>query len=89
MNAMLRLTRTRNRQARPREQLAQLVAQMPNLEALKRLTTHEDLTELRHDFLRLDKKMTVGLLALLTLRLVSNAPSLLDWSLKMVGYALR
>ncbi|WP_249292665.1 hypothetical protein [Achromobacter ruhlandii] len=62
---------------------------MPTREELKRFATHEDLAEVRHDLLRLDKKMTVGFLTLLTLQLVSSAPNLIDWGIKMVGYALR
>ncbi len=68
-----------------REELKQL----PTREELKRFATHEDLAEVRHDLLRLDKKMTVGFLTLLTLQLVSSAPNLIDWGIKMVGYALR
>lgn len=68
-----------------REELKQL----PTREELKRFATHEDLAEVRHDLLRLDKKMTVGFLTLLTLQLASSAPALIDWGIKMVGYALR
>lgn len=68
-----------------REELKQL----PTREELKRFATHEDLAEVRHDLLRLDKKMTVGFLTLLTLQLASSAPNLIDWGIKMVGYALR
>lgn len=68
-----------------REELKQL----PTREELKRFATHEDLAEVRHDLLRLDKKMTVGFLTLLTLQLTSSAPTLIDWGIKMVGYALR
>ena len=68
-----------------REELKQL----PTPEELKRFATHEDLAEVRHDLLRLDKKMTVGFLTLLTLQLASSAPTLIDWGIKMVGYALR
>ncbi|AXA79431.1 hypothetical protein ACOTCR_10115 [Achromobacter xylosoxidans] len=68
-----------------REELKQL----PTREELKRFATHEDLAEVRHDLLRLDKKMTVGFLTLLTLQLASSAPTLIDWGIKMVGYALR
>ncbi|WP_231891682.1 hypothetical protein [Achromobacter ruhlandii] len=53
-----------------REELKQL----PTREELKRFATHEDLAEVRHDLLRLDKKMTVGFLTLLTLQLASSAP---------------
>lgn len=68
-----------------REELKQL----PTREELKRFATHEDLAEVRHDLLRLDKKMTVGFLTLLTLQLASSAPTLIHWGIKMVGYALR
>lgn len=68
-----------------REELKQL----PTREELKRFATHEDLAEVRHDLLRLDKKMTVGFLTLLTLQLASSAPTLIDWGIKVVGYALR
>ena len=68
-----------------REELKQL----PTREELKRFATHEDLAEVRHDLLRLDKKMTVGFLTLLTLQLASSAPNLIDWGIKVVGYALR
>ncbi|MEN5401079.1 hypothetical protein ABE612_26425 [Achromobacter xylosoxidans] len=68
-----------------REELKQL----PTREELKRFATHEDLAEVRHDLLRLDKKMTVGFLTLLTLQLASSAPTLIDWGIKMVGYVLR
>ncbi|MFY1897603.1 hypothetical protein ACOTCN_26735 [Achromobacter xylosoxidans] len=68
-----------------REELKQL----PTREELKRFATHEDLAEVRHDLLRLDKKMTVGFLTLLTLQLASSAPTLIEWGIKMVGYALR
>lgn len=68
-----------------REELKQL----PTREELKRFATHEDLAEVRHDLLRLDKKMTVGFLTLLTLQLASSAPTMIDWGIKMVGYALR
>lgn len=71
------------------DKLVEVVAQLPTREELKRFATHEDLAEVRHDLLRLDKKMTVGFLTLLTLQLASSAPTLIDWGLKMVGYALR
>lgn len=80
------------------DRLVEIVAQLPTREELKRLptreelkrfATHEDLAEVRHDLLRLDKKMTVGFLTLLTLQLASSAPTLIDWGIKMVGYALR
>lgn len=71
------------------DKLVEVVAQLPTREELKRFATHEDLAEVRHDLLRLDKKMTVGFLTLLTLQLASSAPNLIDWGIKMVGYALR
>lgn len=71
------------------DKLVEVVAQLPTREELKRFATHEDLAEVRHDLLRLDKKLTVGFLTLLTLQLASSAPTLIDWGIKMVGYALR
>ncbi|MCZ8439150.1 hypothetical protein [Achromobacter xylosoxidans] len=71
------------------DKLVEVVAQLPTREELKRFATHEDLAEVRHDLLRLDKKMTVGFLTLLTLQLASSAPTLIHWGIKMVGYALR
>lgn len=71
------------------DRLVEVVAQLPTREELKRFATHEDLAEVRHDLLRLDKKMTVGFLTLLTLQLASSAPNLIDWGIKVVGYALR
>ncbi|WP_241069414.1 hypothetical protein [Achromobacter insuavis] len=71
------------------DKLVEVVAQLPTCEELKRFATHEDLAEVRHDLLRLDKKMTVGFLTLLTLQLASSAPNLIDWGIKVVGYALR
>ncbi|QQB37599.1 hypothetical protein I6I07_13900 [Achromobacter deleyi] len=71
------------------DRLVEVVAQLPTREELKRFATHEDLAEVRHDLLRLDKKMTVGFLTLLTLQLASSAPNLIDWGTKVVGYALR
>ncbi|MEC6409888.1 hypothetical protein ACOTJC_00945 [Achromobacter xylosoxidans] len=71
------------------DKLVEVIAQLPTREELKRFATHEDLAEVRHDLLRLDKKMTVGFLTLLTLQLASSAPTLIDWGIKMVGYALR
>ncbi|MEB6660440.1 THO complex subunit 7 family protein [Achromobacter ruhlandii] len=71
------------------DKLVEVVAQLPTREELKRFATHEDLAEVRHDLMRLDKKMTVGFLTLLTLQLASSAPTLIDWGIKMVGYALR
>ncbi|ALX85756.1 MAG: hypothetical protein J0I68_27335 [Achromobacter sp.] len=71
------------------DRLVEVVAQLPTREELKRFATHEDLAEVRHDLLRLDKKMTVGFLTLLTLQLASSAPTLIDWGIKVVGYALR
>ena len=71
------------------DKLIEVVAQLPTREELKRFATHEDLAEVRHDLLRLDKKMTVGFLTLLTLQLASSAPNLIDWGTKVVGYALR
>ncbi|MBK1981878.1 hypothetical protein ACRS2S_11715 [Achromobacter xylosoxidans] len=71
------------------DKLVEVVAQLPTREELKRFATHEDVAEVRHDLLRLDKKMTVGFLTLLTLQLASSAPTLIDWGIKMVGYALR
>ena len=71
------------------DKLVEVVAQLPTREELKRFATHEDLAEVRHDLLRLDKRMTVGFLTLLTLQLASSAPNLIDWGTKVVGYALR
>lgn len=71
------------------DKLVEVVAQLPTREELKRFAIHEDLAEVRHDLLRLDKKMTVGFLTLLTLQLASSAPNLIDWGIKVVGYALR
>ncbi|WP_336730710.1 hypothetical protein [Achromobacter ruhlandii] len=71
------------------DRLVEVVAQLPTREELKRFATHEDLAEVRHDLLRLDKKLTVGFLTLLTLQLASSAPTLIDWGIKVVGYALR
>ncbi|AMG39080.1 hypothetical protein [Achromobacter xylosoxidans] len=71
------------------DRLVEVVAQLPTREELKRFATHEDLAEVRHDLLRLDKKMTVGFLTLLTRQLASSAPNLIDWGIKVVGYALR
>lgn len=71
------------------DKLVEVVAQLPTREELKRFATLEDLAEVRHDLLRLDKKMTVGFLTLLTLQLASSAPNLIDWGIKVVGYALR
>ena len=64
------------------DKLAKVVAQLPTREELKRFATVEQV-------LRLDKKMTVGFLTLLTLQLASSAPNLIDWGTKVVGYALR
>lgn len=75
-----------------REELAAIrnqIAQLPNREELKRFATHEDLAELRTQFMRLDKKMTVGFLALLGLNLASSAPTFIEWGVKVVGYALK
>lgn len=69
--------------------LQEQIAQLPNREELKRFATHEDLAELRAQFMRLDKKMTVGFLTLLGLNLASSAPTFLEWGVKMVGYALK
>lgn len=65
------------------------IAQLPNREELKRFATHEDLAGLRTQVLRLDKKMTVGFVALLGLNLASSAPTFFEWGVKVVGYALR
>ncbi|MGO4400898.1 hypothetical protein [Achromobacter sp. PAB15] len=75
-----------------REELAEIrnqIAQLPTREELKRFATHEDLADLRAQFMRLDKKMTVGFLTLLGLNLASSAPTFLEWGVKMVGYALK
>ncbi|CUI83496.1 hypothetical protein [Achromobacter kerstersii] len=69
--------------------LQEQIAQLPNREELKRFATHEDLADLRAQFMRLDKKMTVGFLTLLGLNLASSAPTFLEWGVKMVGYALK
>jgi len=74
------------------EELAEIrnqIAQLPTREELKRFATHEDLADLRAQFMRLDKKMTVGFLTLLGLNLASSAPTFLEWGVKMVGYALK
>lgn len=75
-----------------REELAEIrnqIAQLPTREELKRFATHEDLADLRAQFMRLDKKMTVGFLTLLGLNLASSAPTFLEWGVKVVGYALK
>ncbi|MGE6916290.1 hypothetical protein [Achromobacter kerstersii] len=75
-----------------REEVAEIrnqIAQLPTREELKRFATHEDLADLRTQFMRLDKKMTVGFLTLLGLNLASSAPTFLEWGVKMVGYALK
>ncbi|CAB3734562.1 hypothetical protein AKG08_24280 [Achromobacter piechaudii] len=77
-----------SRQALQRELQDQL-AQRPHREELKRYATHESLADLRTQFQRLDKKMTVGFLTLLGLNLASNAPTFIEWATRMVGYALR
>lgn len=69
--------------------LQEQIAQLPNREELKRFATHEDLADLRAQFMRLDKKMTVGFLTLLGLNLASSAPTFLEWGVKVVGYALK
>ncbi|MBR8657210.1 hypothetical protein KDH83_28220 [Achromobacter sp. Marseille-Q0513] len=70
-------------------ELREQIAQLPNREELKRFATHADLAELRSHVLRLDKKMTMGFLALSALQLAPNAPLFLEWGAKMVGYALK
>jgi hypothetical protein len=75
-----------------REEVAEIrnqIAQLPTREELKRFATHEDLADLRTQFMRLDKKMTVGFLTLLGLNLASSAPTFVEWGVKMVGYALK
>lgn len=75
-----------------REEVAEIrnqIAQLPNHEELKRFATHEDLAELSTQFMRLDKKMTVGFLTLLGLNLASSAPTFIEWGVKVVGYALK
>ena len=67
-----------------REQIAQL--QPRGTQALRH---HADLAELRSHVLRLDKKMTMGFLALSALQLAPNAPLFLEWGAKVVGYALK
>lgn len=71
------------------QELRREIAKLPNREELKRFATHEDLSELRSQFLRLDKKMTVGFLVLLALNLTSNTPLFIEWGTKVVGYALK
>ena len=70
-------------------ELREQIAQLPNREELKRFATHADLAELRSHVLRLDKKMTMGFLALSALQLAPNAPLFLEWGAKVVGYALK
>lgn len=69
--------------------LQEQISKLPNREELKRFATHEDLADLRTQFMRLDKKMTVGFLALLGLNLASSAPTFIEWGVKVVGYALK
>ena len=68
------------------QELRREIAKLPNREELKRFATHEDLSELRSQFLRLDKKMTVGFLVLLALNLTSNTPLFIEWGTKAVSY---
>jgi len=72
-----------------REEMATMIAPFARREELKRFATHEDLADLRAQFMRLDKKMTVGFLTLLALNLASSAPTFLEWGVKVVGYALK
>ena len=83
-----KLERSARNSSRCRE-LREQIAQLPNREELKRFATHADLAELRSHVLRLDKKMTMGFLALSALQLAPNAPLFLEWGAKVVGYALK
>ncbi len=84
-----KLERSRAEFQQVHRELREQIAQLPNREELKRFATHADLAELRAHVLRLDKKMTVGFLALSALQLAPNAPLFLEWGAKMVGYALK
>lgn len=84
-----KLERSRAEFQQVHRELREQIAQLPNREELKRFATHADLAELRSHVLRLDKKMTMGFLALSALQLAPNAPLFLEWGAKMVGYALK
>ena len=83
-----KLERSRAEFQQVHRELREQIAQLPNREELKRFATHADLAELRSHVLRLDKKMTMGFLALSALQLAPNAPLFLEWGAK-VGYALK
>ena len=84
-----KLERSRAEFQQVHHELREQIAQLPNREELKRFATHADLAELRSHVLRLDKKMTIGFLALSALQLAPNAPLFLEWGAKVVGYALK
>ena len=84
-----KLERSRAEFQQVHRELREQIAQLPNREELKRFATHADLAELRSHVLRLDKKMTMGFLALSALQLAPNAPLFLEWGAKVVGYALK
>lgn len=84
-----KLERSRAEFQQVHRELREQIAQLPNREELKRFATHADLAELRSHVLRLDKKMTIGFLALSALQLAPNAPLFLEWGAKVVGYALK
>lgn len=84
-----KLERSRAEFQQVHHELREQIAQLPNREELKRFATHADLAELRSHVLRLDKKMTMGFLALSALQLAPNAPLFLEWGAKVVGYALK
>lgn len=84
-----KLERSRAEFQQVHRELREQIAQLPNREELKRFATLADLAELRSHVLRLDKKMTMGFLALSALQLAPNAPLFLEWGAKMVGYALK
>ena len=69
-----KLERSRAEFQQVHRELREQIAQLPNREELKRFATHADLAELRSHVLRLDKKMTMGFLALSALQLAPNAP---------------
>jgi DNA anti-recombination protein RmuC len=84
-----KLERSRAEFQQVHRELREQIAQLPNREELKRFATHADLAELRSHVLRLDKKMTMGFLALSALQLAPNAPLFLEWGAKVVGYAIK
>ena len=84
-----KLERSRAEFQQVHRELREQIAQLPNREELRRFATLADLAELRSHVLRLDKKMTMGFLALSALQLAPNAPLFLEWGAKVVGYALK